>query len=33
MLTPTLKVKRAHVLDAFADEIKTLYENGPVKRQ
>jgi len=33
MLTPTLKVKRAHVLDAFAGEIKTLYENGPVKRQ
>ena len=33
MLTPTLKVKRAHVLDAFAEEIKTLYENGPVKRQ
>jgi long-chain acyl-CoA synthetase len=33
LLTPTLKVKRAQVLDTFADEIKTLYENGPVKRQ
>ena len=25
LLTPTLKVKRAQVLDTFADEIKTLY--------
>ena len=33
LLTPTLKVKRAQVLDTFADEIKTLYENGPVKRK
>jgi len=33
LLTPTLKVKRAQVLDTFADEIKTLYENGPIKRK
>jgi len=32
LLTPTLKVKRAQVLNTFADEIRTLYENGPVKR-
>ncbi len=32
LLTPTLKVKRARVLKKFADEIKTLYESGPVRR-
>ena len=32
LLTPTLNGKLAHVLDTFADEIKRLYENGPVKR-
>jgi long-subunit acyl-CoA synthetase (AMP-forming) len=32
LLTPTLKVKRARVLDNFAEEIKTLYESGPVGR-
>jgi long-chain acyl-CoA synthetase len=32
LLTPTLKVKRARVLDKFAEEIRTLYESGPVGR-
>lgn len=32
LLTPTLKVKRARVLQKFADEIKMLYESGPVRR-
>ena len=33
LLTPTLKVKRARVLEKFVGEIKTLYESGPVKRR
>jgi long-chain acyl-CoA synthetase len=32
LLTPTLKVKRARVLDKFAEEIKVLYEKDPVRR-
>ena len=28
LLTPTLKVKRARVLDRFSDEISTLYASG-----
>jgi len=32
LLTPTLKVKRARVLDKFADKIKILYESGPLRR-
>ncbi|MGB5715786.1 MAG: long-chain fatty acid--CoA ligase [Gammaproteobacteria bacterium] len=32
LLTPTLKVKRARVLKKFAEEIKTLYESGPIRR-
>jgi long-chain acyl-CoA synthetase len=30
LLTPTLKVKRAKVLDKFSDRIAALYANGPV---
>jgi len=33
MLTPTLKVKRARVLEKFVAEIETLYRGEPVKRQ
>ena len=33
LLTPTLKVKRARVLEEFAAEIKALYESGPVARR
>jgi long-chain acyl-CoA synthetase len=29
LLTPTLKVKRARVLDEFADEIRAVYATGP----
>ena len=29
MLTPTLKVKRARVVDKFEESIKALYANGP----
>ena len=32
LLTPTLKVKRARVLDKFAEEIKVLYEKDPARR-
>ena len=32
LLTPTLKVKRARVLEMFADEIKALYEKDPARR-
>ena len=32
LLTPTLKVKRARVLERFAAEIKALYASGPVNR-
>jgi long-chain acyl-CoA synthetase len=32
-LTPTLKVKRARVLEKFAADIKTLYESNTAKRQ
>jgi long-chain acyl-CoA synthetase len=32
LLTPTLKVKRARVLDRFAADIKTLYDSGPEGR-
>ena len=32
LLTPTLKVKRARVLDHFAVEIKALYESGQSRR-
>ncbi|MGD2138183.1 MAG: long-chain fatty acid--CoA ligase [Gammaproteobacteria bacterium] len=29
LLTPTLKVKRARVMDEFADEIRAVYATGP----
>ena len=32
LLTPTLKVKRARVMEAFADEIAALYASGSAKR-
>ena len=32
LLTPTLKVKRARVLDHFADEVGTLYKGGSAGR-
>ena len=32
LLTPTLKVKRARVLELFAEEIEALYASGPVGR-
>jgi long-chain acyl-CoA synthetase len=32
LLTPTLKVKRARVLEMFADEIKALYEKDSARR-
>jgi long-chain acyl-CoA synthetase len=32
LLTPTLKVKRARVMEAFADEITALYAGGSAKR-
>jgi len=31
LLTPTLKVKRARVLEKFVADVKALYESGPVK--
>ena len=33
LLTPTLTVKRAKVLDRYAEAIDALYTNGPVKRK
>jgi long-chain acyl-CoA synthetase len=32
LLTPTLKVKRAKVLDKFAAEIEALYASGPARQ-